>query len=593
MFFPLLVVFCVFREPVQLPTSIGRDHMTNYELLRIITFVERIRAPFEENVKAANPDPIWNIVLFLMKSHLRGDVVTMSSLASSSHIPFPSAMRKIHNLIVNGDIDQYPRTATGKATVLAPSAKLKLSFTSYAKKVKAVLSDTWGLGTGSANPEDYYFGAAHLVDQTIPPLKLIENRHAPREDLRFLLHDDNYFTSMRNLLSDFRSKLSPRQNFHLLALSDLREALLTHSSTTLAKYDIVAINIPWLGEAVSRQIIRPLDSFLKSQEVNPFDFNPAVWSTGSWGPEQFGIPIYSTFEALAVRKDLFEEQQLGMPTSFEKVIDAASQLHQPKRGVNGIVWNAAKGAPIAQSFMFFMGCCGTSVINVPTSTCTIDYNKLSKEMYRPRVLSEQGLQVLDYMRNLLKFSPPDILELDGDNALEYFMSGSSSMLYCWTTTASRLEYDVRSKVKRKVEYLPHPHGSGGSSVSPIGGFLLGIPANLPHDRAQLAFEAISWMASPAAMKEHVKNGIPIAPCFSVKADPEAAVMTPIVRMVDRLVRQNRLPTWQRPPIREYSDIERVLGEHIFAALKGGLSDRQALETCQNDIDRIMRDAGRY
>ena len=40
--------------------------------------------------------------------------------------------------------------------------------------------------------------------------------------------------------------------------------------------------------------------------------------------------------------------------------------------------------------------------------------------------------------------------------------------------------------------------------------------------ARLAFDAISWMASPAAMKEHVKNGIPVAPRFSVSADPEAA-----------------------------------------------------------------------
>jgi multiple sugar transport system substrate-binding protein len=101
------------------------------------------------------------------------------------------------------------------------------------------------------------------------------------------------------------------------------------------------------------------------------------------------------------------------------------------------------------------------------------------------------------------------------------------------------------------------------------------------------------MASPAAMKEHVKNGIPVAPGFSVTADSEAAATTSIIRMVDRLARQNRLQTWQRPPIPEYRQVERILGERIFAALSGETTDEVALEQCQNEIDSVMRSAGYY
>ncbi len=44
-----------------------------------------------------------------------------------------------------------------------------------------------------------------------------------------------------------------------------------------------------------------------------------------------------------------------------------------------------------------------------------------------------------------------------------------------------------------------------------------------------------------------------------RADPEAAASTPIVRFVDRLAKNNKLQTWQRPPIPEYHDIEKILG----------------------------------
>ena len=159
--------------------------------------------------------------------------------------------------------------------------------------------------------------------------------------------------------------------------------------------------------------------------------------------------------------------------------------------------------------------------------------------------------------------------------------------------AARFEYDIHSVVKRKVAYYPHPHGPGGTSVSPIGGFLLLVPSSLPPERARLAFDAISWMASPAAMKEHVKNGFPVAPRFSVSADPEAAASTPIVSFVDKLAKQNKIQNWQRPPIREYHLIEEILGEEIFAALNGECSDVEALTRSQNRIDAAMREAGYY
>ena len=567
--------------------------MTEYELLRIITFLERMRKPYDQLLKAAEPDPSWNIILYLMKNHLRGENVTMSSLASAADIPFASAMRRIHKLIESGDIQLRRRGSTGKSHYLEPSRKLVISFTDYARDIKALLADTFGLRGSSGDSEDYYFGGSYLAGQVIPPLEIIEKKAETEPELRFLLHDDNYFASMRDMWSDFRSKLSSRRNFTLLPLPELHEEVFANARRTESQYDVIAINMPWLGESVANDVAQPLTNFMKRSSVNPLDFHPAIWATGIWNRTQYGIPIYCTIEALSVRKDLFEERKLTYPASFEKVIQAAKTLHNPKRGMQGVVWNAARGMPVSHSFMFFMGCCGRPVINIPASRLQIDYSTLKGEAMRPQILSSSGRHTLEYMHELLQYSPPDILSIDWNRALEYFLSGQAAMVYCWTMRAARFEYDIHSAVKRKVAYLPHPAGPGGFSVSPIGGFLLVVPASLPPDRAHLAFEAISWMASPAAMKEHVKNGFPVAPRFSVSADPEAAASTPIVSFVDRLAKQNRIQNWQRPPIRDYHIIEDILGEEIFAALNGECSDKQALTRSQNRIDAAMREAGYY
>ena len=173
--------------------------MTEYELLRIISFLERMRKPYDDLLRTAEPDPHWNIVLYLMKYHLRGENVTMSSLASAADIPFASAMRRIHQLIDRGDIQLRNRGTTGKSHFLEPSRKLVISFTEYAARVKALLADTFGLRSGSGDAEDYYFGGSYFAGQIIPPLEIMEKKREAGPELRFLLHDDNYFASMLNM----------------------------------------------------------------------------------------------------------------------------------------------------------------------------------------------------------------------------------------------------------------------------------------------------------------------------------------------------------------------------------------------------------
>jgi multiple sugar transport system substrate-binding protein len=147
---------------------------------------------------------------------------------------------------------------------------------------------------------------------------------------------------------------------------------------------------------------------------------------------------------------------------------------------------------------------------------------------------------------------------------------------------------VHSVVKRRVEYLPQPSGHGGNRSSPIGGFLFCIPTNLPEERVELAADAIAWMASREAMKAHVKNGFPVAPRFSVSADPEAAASSPIVRFVDSLAKKNLLNTWQRPNVPQYTNIERILGFEIHDALLGRKSPREALEAASRQIEDSLR-----
>lgn len=557
--------------------------MTEYELLRIISFLEKVRIPYVQMLPFAEADAAWNILFSLMKAHLLGREIRITGLAAEAGIPHATAIRRISKLIDEGYIVEIPIDHLKKGVRLAPSEAVNADFVRFAKRIKGLLAETFGLRSSSEADEDYYFGGSFFTAQIIPPPQLINNPEGKGNDLRFLLNDDNYFRAMRNMWADFRLNLGSREDFELLPLSSLYDRVRVNATRQASEYDIVAIDMPWLGDIARTDAFRPLNRFIENSRMSPMDFHPSVWGTGTWKHEQYGIPIYCTVEVLAARSDWFERDDMRYPTTFDETIAAAQHFHNPQKGRYGIVWNAAQGRPIAQTFMILMACCGRNIVNTPRPRFLS--GAATGLDHPPDVLNAAGFATMDYLHRLRDVSPPNILEMGWDQRTHTFLSGDSALSYCWTVHAARFEYDLASVVKRRVRYLPQPRGPSGSSINPVGGYLLCIPSNLPEKRAQIAFDAIAWMTSPEAMKAHVQNGFPVAPRFSVSADPEAAATSPIVSFIDKLGKRNLLSTWPRPAVLQYVGIENALGVEIHRALRKEISDREALENIQRNLEK--------
>ena len=548
--------------------------MNEYELQRVIRFLKRTRQPFIAHVSPSEPDAAWNIVTHLIESEIAGQPVTVSTLIGVSELPYATALRRVHRMIDDGAILKRSRSATGKSFTLHPSPDLMARFEHYARQTKCLLAETFGRSMPVEDESDFYFGGSLGRPQ---PDDL-----GPDARLRFLLHDDNYFASMRNMWVDFRSNRATRRDFEMCVLPDLHERLLANARADVSAFDVVTINMPWLAEFASRGALAPLARFNEPSLINPEDFQPMVWQAGTWGEEQFGIPLYVTVEILAARRDWLEESGRLPPRTFDEVVSVARAFHSPERERYGIVWNAARGMPLAHSFMFFLGACGKGIFGPGRKG----------EAAGVQIDGPAGREVLDYMHRLVEVSPPDALSMEWKRGLDLFLHGRSALSYVWTMRAARFEYDIHSAVKRKVKYLPHPAGPGGTNLSPMGGFLLAVPANLPEARARRAFEAIASMASPEAMRVHAKNGFPVVPRFSVAADPEVLAGSPLISVVDGLAKRNLLGIRQRPEVPQYTAIEGFLGETLHRALRRECSDRDALAEAQGAVERVMERARR-
>jgi multiple sugar transport system substrate-binding protein len=567
----------------------SKSNLSDHELVRVIDFLRKIRQPFDTGIPGARPDPYWNIVLELVDCHIQQIQVNMTLLIDLSQSSYGVGNRLITKMIKEGQIVRVPRSPNHRTTFLAPSSSLIDSFVTFALHVKAHLAHTFGMRSG-AETDEYYFGGSYFASHIIAPLKGTDINSSMVRDIRFLLHDDNYFESMRNMWSDFRNDLGQMSSFDLYPLPELYKHVKTALSNPSSAYDVVAINMPWLGRFAESGELSALDDVLRGAPINPLDFHPNVWSTGHWNGRQYGIPIYCTVEILTARRDFFEQAGQSYPQTFDKLINSARALHRPGDNQYGVSWNAARGMPIAHSFMFFLASAQGSIIDIPRKHGNW-FSSIDPQNPKLRLTTDEALIVIDYMRRLAEVSPPGIEYYDAKHNLDCFMSGHAAMSYSWTMRAARLEYDLSSKVKRRVAYLSPPVSKGHKVTAPVGGFLLTIPSYIDAERKREVLNNIAWMASPEAMKAHVKNGFPVAPRFSVGADPEALASSPIVSLVDRMARRNELNTWSRPPVPAYIEIERAIGSEIFAAVFEGKAPAQALVEAENSFYRAIRQRG--
>ncbi len=568
--------------------------MTKNELLTIIAFIDSSRHPAVSKLGIEAPDPVWAMVLHLLRRHFQNKLVTISNLAQASGVPYGTAMRRIGELIDHGLIVRRPRTSSGKSFSLHPSKDLLVRFQEFAWEIKGLVGQTFGLpNDGDGGSADFFFGASYLAARIIPAPSILSSDKMIGGSIRILTDDDPVFLTLERLHADLESLIGARVELDTVELDQLRAATLSNAERPKSRYDIVGWDLPWLGEFATSGVLLPLNEFLGKGTINQADFHPGGWEAVARDGDIFGIPIEPMPEILVYRSDRLAAVGLTAPTTTHDLLTACAALNEPARGRYGIAWCAGRGTPLGHTFIQTMAAHGRPIINLPPASDGFQFSDLPGEAYRPMLDTPEARETAEYLVRLLEFSPPDILSMEWNRSVDAFSQGRVAMAYAWTCRAAGFDPSDNSEAQGNVGYAPHPAGLKADNISPIGGFALGIPANLDEQRVHLAWRVIAWLTSPEMMKLYVQNGSLVSPRFSVSNDPEVRAVSPIIGAVDEMARLGQLQHWPRPPVPEFSEIVQIAGTELHHMLTGELKPHAALACAQQRIDQLMRANGHY
>lgn len=567
--------------------------MTREELLRILDFADTSRHLCSDRTNLSQPDARWNIVSYSMRRHLEGKLLTVTSVAAASGVPYGTAMRRIGELIEEERLHKRSRSKSGRSFSLHPTRKLIREFESYALQLKAHVGKTFGFTQEDGAMSDFFFGGSYMTAKILSFPNAMRNGVGYDRSIRILCPNDPTFRTLNENCRTLNELCGTCLEFTLLPLERLHLEILENHKRSKSSYDIIAFDLPWIGELSEKNILRQLNPIIESERYNSSDFHTAAWKGSRYGNRQYGIPIQPTTELLFYRTDLFGESGLDAPETTEDVLLAARTLHKTLPGLSGIVMNYGPGLPVAHTFMQTLANFGQPVINLDGLANDYDVDNIACDNFRPMIDSEAGRQTAEYLISLLEFSHPESLNCDWDKRIGLFANGAAAMTYGWSIRAAAFEREEKASAHARVGFTCHPAGGGATRVSPIGGFSLAIPAALEQAKVMTAWKVMEYLTRPEMMKWYVQNGNLTSPRYSTSADPEVQSFSKMISHLDTMERRGETQIWPRPPIPEINGILDVLGVEIRRMLQKDLSISAALTKCQNDVDAIMRNNGRY
>ncbi len=559
------------------------------QLLRTLSFLEDLGDEMEDAFDVFGPSASLRMTLHLLRGHFDAKTVTPTSLIGASRAPYATANRRLKEMVDAGLIEQRPRTKSGKTFSMHPSETLLEMWVQMSGRVYRLAESRFKSGGKDSDATDYYFGGSYMSARSIPPLQVLAEPLKVAGGIRVLVHGDPTFMVMENLKRQFEQVIGTQIHQRAFSIDRLREEALRNSERQSSRYDIVALDLPWIGEFAERGALMPLDEAMDIARLDPADFHTAGWRAAHWRGRPYGVPAQTTPELLFYRKDLFAEAGLEPPTTTDSLLNAAAALHQPHRGRHGIAWNAARGTALGHTFLMTMADFGQPIINLPKIAGGFDADQLVEGGYCAMIDTDAGLRSAEFLMELLKYSPPSILSMSWYERVRPYAAGAVAMAYGYTLLAPYFELNEGSPAAETTGFVPHPAGPGASPVAPVGGYVMGVPANLSPDRLRAAVEALIVFTSPQAQKLYVQNGSRTNPRYSVSADPEVRRVSPIFEAVDAMSWRDELQYWPRPPVPEICDIIQICGEEFHDMLRGIVSPREALRRAQDRADaRIER-----
>jgi len=202
------------------------------------------------------------------------------------------------------------------------------------------------------------------------------------------------------------------------------------------------------------------------------------------------------------------------------------------------------------------------------------------------VNSPEGVAALTYYKKQLNVAPPGDLTYDWFDTIGALCQDKVAMMCHWLT--GEAENPETSVIVGKAGYGHVPYSKEyGKSRPAFGGWSWGVGKNSPNVEAAWSF--LKWLIHPDTQDFMVSTGKFFTPVTNSTYAKYAAKNRQFKPIIDNLPYSD---TEYRPRIPEYPKMEEILGLRLNQAMIGELGIKEALDTANNEIAKLLKSTGK-
>ncbi|MEO1196349.1 MAG: extracellular solute-binding protein [Pseudomonadota bacterium] len=407
--------------------------------------------------------------------------------------------------------------------------------------------------------------------------------------------------------------------------AEIFQKLLTDWATGTNSVDVGVFASGWGVELVSAGLVENLDPYIEAdadidlQDIAPYfrDFNQKV--EGS----TYFITLDGDFQMMYYRTDVFEENGLEPPKTWEEYLEVGAAIHGQDMNGDG---EADYGSCTfmkrnAQSYFAIQSVAASRV----QSKGTAEGLYFDPETMAPKINNAAWKRAFEIFKASIAFNPPDVLNHDIGDTRALALAGRCGMVIDWGDIGP-LSIEEGSAIKDKVGAIMMPgsmevlntatgeleacgsgncpHAVDGVNFAPFaafGGWTAAISNTLDDQKKQAAYDFMSYMNQAAQSNVDVTMGwtgynpyrnsqLEDTALWVEAGFSEDAAENYLGAIKDSLNHPNMASDFRIPGAQQYTGV--VLDRELARYLAGEITVDQALENIEEGWEEITEDFGR-
>lgn len=340
--------------------------------------------------------------------------------------------------------------------------------------------------------------------------------------------------------------------------------------TEPGKYDMMTSQLGPTTAAANLGTIQELTPFMSSEFLEDYESDVVEPRrlAGQIDGKYYGVGHDAIAELMYYREDLFEAAGLDVPTTWDEVVEAAAQLDSDE--VHALTLPVQRGYYLGLFFHGMIRSYGGDILDADN---------------RPTVASPAGQQALEITKRMLEHADPESINAGEAETAEALRAGT--VAFCPVQLADpQLTAAGAHRYVDTMKSTLKP-GAPGKDPEPLAAGLLMWMAESAENPEE-TWKFMEYLVSKEGQLEGVKHtGIPSR--LSILRDPDAIEVNPVFETIADSLEYSFLEI----TVPESGQIYETVGTECHLALLEEASVEQALESTQQALDSIMKDAGYY